>query len=139
MLGLWRLLSREDYDRDGGRCLDPIMGSQPLGMLSFGPGHFAAQFMNPDRSGSAAAGPRASGPNNSGSVNGYDAYFGSYTLDEVTGTITVRLEGALSPANIGQVLTRDIRATSDQLTIQLATTAVNGTPVTRTLTFARVG
>jgi hypothetical protein len=139
IVGLWRLISREDYDRDGRRCIDPIMGPHPLGVLCFAPGYFAAQFMNPDRTGTSATGPASSGANNSGAVSGYDAYFGTYTLDEVTGTVTVRLEGALSPANIGHALTRDIRVERDRLIIQLATTAVDGTPVTRTLTFARSG
>ena len=137
VIGLWRLVSREDYDRDGRRRIDPIMGEHPLGVLSLAPGYFAAQFMNPDRSSLADRGPTPAGANNSAAVNGYDAYFGTYTLDEETGTITVRLEGALSPANIGQALTRDIRVDRDRLTIQLATTATDGTPVTRTLVFAR--
>ena len=92
IVGLWRLISREDYDRDGRRRIDPIMGPHPLGVLCFAPGYFAAQFMNPDRSDTSGTGPASSGANNSGAVNGYDAYFGTYTLDEVTGTVTVRLE-----------------------------------------------
>jgi len=136
MLGLWRLLSREDHDHSGARNIDPIMGPNPIGLLCFGATHFAAQFMNPDRSGSAAA-PAVSGPNNSGAVNGYDAYFGTYTIDTAAGTVTVQLDGALSPANIGQAFVRDIRVVGERLWIQLKTKAVDGTPITRTLTFGR--
>jgi hypothetical protein len=137
MIGIWRLVSREDCDQDGGRNIDPILGADPLGVLSFAPGLFAAQFTKRDRCGATAVSPTAAGANNSAAVGGYDAYFGSYTVDEAAGTITVRLEGALSPSSIGATLTRDIRVDRDQLTIQLATTAADGTPVTRTLQFTR--
>jgi hypothetical protein len=138
VVGVWHLLSREDYDHGGERNIDPIMGPSPIGLLCFGPTRFAAQFMNPDRSG-ATVPPPVSGPNNSGTVNGYDAYFGSYTIDATAGTVTVQLEGALSPANTGQAFIRDIRVGDDRLWIQLKTTAADGTPITRTLTFARDG
>jgi hypothetical protein len=138
MVGLWRLLSREDFDQGGGRHIDPIMGPTPIGLLCFGPTRFAAQFMNPDRSGTTVPSP-VSGPNNSGAINGYDAYFGSYTIDATAGTVTVLLDGALSPANIGQAFVRDIRVAENHLWIQLKTTAVDGTAITRTLAFARDG
>jgi hypothetical protein len=138
MLGLWRLLSRQDHDASGKPHLDPIMGPSPSGLLCFGPTHFAAQFMNADRSAAAAA-PAASGPNNSGAVNGYDAYFGTYSIDATAGTVTVQLEGALSPANVGQSFVRDIRVAGDHLWVQLRTKAADGTPITRTLAFARDG
>lgn len=134
--GLWRLVSRVDHDAHGTRRIDPVMGPNPLGMLAFGERHFAAQFMNPDRA-SVAPAAVAGGANNSGAVNGYDAYFGTYTLDDLAGTVTVRLEGGLSASNIGQAFVRDIRVDGTHLWIQLQTTAVDGTPITRTLTFTR--
>lgn len=138
VIGLWRLVSREDYDREERRRIDPIMGETPLGVLCLAPGYFSAQFMKQDRAQAAGTGPSVAGANNSGAVNGYDAYFGTYSLDETSGTITVRLEGALSPENIGLALTRDIRVSADGLTIQLATTGSDGSPLTRTLRFSRV-
>lgn len=136
MRGLWRLVSRVDLDDHGTRRIDPVMGPQPLGMLAFGEHRFAAQFMNPDRASSTPA-ATASGANNSGAVNGYDAYFGSYTLDDAAGTVTVTLDGGLSAANIGQSFVRDLRVDDTHLWIQLRTSAVDGTPITRTLTFTR--
>lgn len=135
MRGLWRLVTREDRDDAGALRIDPVMGPAPLGMLAFGPRSFAAQFMNPDRT--ATVTPAAAGPNNSGAVNGYDAYFGSYRIDPAAGTVTVELAGGLSAANIGQAFVRDIRVEGDRLWIQLRTAAVDGTPVTRTLRFVR--
>jgi hypothetical protein len=137
MLGVWLLRSREDYDAQGTRHIDPFLGADPLGILSFAPHHFAAQFMNRDRSSAPAGGP--AGANNSAAVNGYDAYFGTYTLDLAAGTIATRLEGSVSPANIGMVFTRAIRVVGDRLFIQLATTTPSGVAVTRTLVWDRAG
>src|SRR5262245_34191542 len=91
IIGTWRLFSREDYDGDGRRNIDPIMGADPLGVLCFAPGLFAAQFSRRDRSTAPVVSATPAGANNSAAVNGYDAYFGSYTVDETAGTIAVRL------------------------------------------------
>jgi hypothetical protein len=140
ILGFWQLVSREDFDAAGHRNIDPVLGADPLGVLCFGPGRFAAQFSKRDRAGAPAAPPNPAGPdpNNSAAVNGYDAYFGTYTLNEGEGLVTVTLDAALSPAGVGQSYTRRIRADATSLFVQLDTTAADGTPVTRTLRFSRV-
>jgi len=140
ILGFWQLVSREDFDAAGQRNIDPVLGADPLGVLCFAPGRFAAQFSRRDRSGAAAAPPNsvAPGANNSTAVNGYDAYFGTYTLNEGEGLVTVTLDAALSPAGMGQSYTRRVRVAAGVLFIQLDTTAADGVPITRTLRFARV-
>ncbi len=72
-------------------------------------------------------------------MGGYDAYFGLYTVDDERGTVTQRLLGALSPENVGSVLTRAMEVSGDTLVIRLQTTVGDGTEVTRTLTWRRVG
>jgi Lipocalin-like domain len=136
ILGVWRLTSRVDVDAGGRRRVDPALGADPLGMLCFSPAHFAAQFMRRDRT--AAEAPAPAGANNSRAVDGYDAYFGTYDLNEAAGTLLVRLEGAISPDNIGRTFERRIAVAGDELTITLATTAGDGTPLTRRLIFARL-
>jgi len=145
MVGIWRLLTREDYDGSGRRVIDPVMGADPLGILSFSQTHFAAQFMRRDRGtgGTSAAVAAATiqatpGANNSLASNGYDAYFGTYTLDAPAGLLTTDLEGAITPANVGQSFTREIRVVGDRLSIRLATNAADGVPITRTLVFERL-
>ena len=93
--------------------------------------------MKRDRSGVAAAAPVSAGANNSAAVNGYDAYFGTYTVDEASASVTQRLDGALSPGDVGKVVTRQMRVEGDRLIIQLATTSADGEPVTRTLIWRR--
>jgi len=139
ILGFWQLVSREDFDAAGHRNIDPVLGADPLGVLCFAPGRFAAQFSKRDRADAAAA-PSVAAPsaNNSAAINGYDAYFGTYTLNEGEGLLTVTIDGALSPAGVGQAYTRRIRVDGGLLFVQLDTTAADGTPVTRTLRFSRV-
>lgn len=144
ILGIWRLTSREDYDAGGSRLIDPFLGAEPLGIVCFAPKQFAAQFMNRSRgldswTGAPGLVAPAAGANNTGAVDGYDAYFGTYDLDAAAGTIQVSLDGALSRGNIGMRATRDVRVAGDRLWIRLATSAADGTPVTRTLTFERSG
>ncbi len=140
ILGFWQLVSREDFDAAGHRNIDPVLGADPFGVLCFAPGRFAAQFSKRDRAAGAAVSSSSAAPgaNNSAAVNGYDAYFGTYTLNEGEGLVTVTLDAAVSPAGVGQSYTRRVRATADTLFIQLDTTAADGTPVTRTLRFSRV-
>ena len=137
LIGTWRLLSREDRTASGEQRIDPGLGADPIALLVYDRGgHFAAQFMKRDRrSVPVAAGP--STPNNSQAVGGYDAYFGSYTVDDSAGTVTQRLVGALSAENVGLVLTRSMRVSGDELVIQLETASADGTRVVRTLRWAR--
>ncbi len=139
ILGVWRLTSREDVDSLGDIRVDPILGPNPLGILCFAPNHFAAQFMRQDRAIDESAHDQIQSKNNSSAVNGYDAYFGTYILDATKGTLSIYLEGSISPSNIGSSFLRDIRIVNDELVIQLQTTTEDGTQITRTLTFSRLG
>jgi hypothetical protein len=139
ILGIWKLKSREDVDAAQQVHIDPFLGRDPVGILCFGPTHFAAQFMKRDRSGQDSLLERAQAKNNTAGVNGYDAYFGTYSVDSAAGTLTTRLEGSISPANIGDTYVRDVRVVDNELIIRLQTTAVDGSAITRTNTFSRIG
>lgn len=137
IIGVWGLTLREDYDSNGARLIDPHLGADPIGMLAFSRDHFSAQFSKRDRSEPSEA-VAVQTANNSSAVDGYDAYFGRYWIDETGEAIVVHLEGAISPANTGQEFTRVTRASEDQLLIRLDTSTDDGTPITRTLTFQRL-
>jgi Lipocalin-like domain len=124
LIGTWRLVSREDRTAAGERRIDPGLGADPVALLVFDTaGNFAAQFMKRDRSSSEVAATTRSGANNSTAVNGYDAYFGKYTVEEVSGLVRTTLEGSLSPEDVGSVFTREMHVDVDTLTIKLATTS----------------
>ena len=137
--GTWQLLSRIDVTASGERRAEPSLGEDPLALLIYDrSGHFAAQFMRRDRSVAVPEGPSGA-RNNSRAQGGYDAYFGTYTIDDETGSVTQRLLAALSRENVGAVLTRAMEVRGDTLVIRLETTAADGTAVTRTLRWRRVG
>jgi hypothetical protein len=137
--GTWRLHSRIDVTASGERRPEPSLGENPLALLIYDrSGHFSAQFMRLDRSVAVPDGPNLA-KNNSRAQGGYDAYFGTYTIDDERCTVTQRLLGALSRENVGAVLTRAMDVQGDTLIIRLETTAADGEPVTRTLTWQRVG
>jgi len=141
LIGTWELVSRIDRTAAGERRVEPSLGEDPVALLYYDrAGHFAAQFMKRDRSTATAAEPSpAAAPNNSRARDGYDAYFGTYSVDDERGTVTQRLAGALSAENVGQVLTRAMTVSGDTLTIALDTAAADGAAVTRTLVWTRVG
>ena len=140
LIGTWELLSREDHTSSGERRIDASLGESPVALLIYDRrGHFAAQFMKRDRDPESSAEEPAVAPNNSQARGGYDAYFGTYTVDDGRGAVTQTLIGALSPGNVGQVLTRVMTVVGDELTIRLDTATPEGEPVTRTLRWKRVG
>jgi hypothetical protein len=124
---------------DGRVHPDPALGSDPIALLIYDrAGHFSAQFMKRDRETVLTDGP-AQARNNTQAQGGYDAYFGTYRVDDDTGVVTQTLLGALSKAHIGAVLSRPMNVVDGALVITLETTAWDGTPVMRTLTWERVG
>jgi hypothetical protein len=137
--GTWRLLSRVDTTASGERKSEPSLGDDPFALLIYDrSGNFAAQFMRRDRSVDAPDGPRGAA-NNSRAQGGYDAYFGTYSTDDAMSTVTQTLVGALSREHVGATLTRAMDVQGDALVIRLETGAADGTTVTRTLTWRRVG
>ena len=136
--GTWLLQSRIDVTQDGQRHPDPLLGEDPVALLVYDrTGHFTAQFMKRDRSAPVQA-ARPDARNNTQAQGGYDAYFGTYTVDDAQGTVTQRLLGSLSPQNVGMVLTRAMEVRGNTLVIRLETSAADGLPVVRTLTWSRL-
>ena len=138
LIGTWQLVSREDRTAAGERRIDPSLGADPVAILLYdAAGNFAAQFMKRDRSATEVAETRQASANNSVAVNGYDAYFGKYTVDEASSSVTQVLDGALSPGDVGKTVTREMHVDRDTLAIELATTSGDGEPVTRRLIWRR--
>lgn len=136
--GVWWLLSREDWTDEGQQRIDPIMGPDPIGILTYASTHFAAQFMKRTRNLETVNEVFAAGQNNTAAVGGYDAYFGSYEVNEETGRVAHTLIGSINPNNVGITVSRDLRVQEDQLMIQLKTTTQAGEAVTRTLKWKRL-
>jgi hypothetical protein len=139
LVGTWRLISRVVTTRDGTVVRDPGLGAAPTGYLIYDlSGHVAAQMMKTDRPAVIDCSLSTAAPsNNSQSVNGYDAYFGTYTIDRANRTVTHHLEGALVAADVGKSLVRHFQVSADKLAIIVHTSSPQGDQI-RTLNFARV-
>ncbi len=138
MQGIWWLLSREDWTKEGGQEIDPVLGPSPIGHISYARDHFAAQFMKRDRTETITTQISSTGLNNTNAIDGYDAYFGTYEVNEDSGKVAHTLIGSITPTNIGITVSRDLRVIEDQLIIQLDTTTLEGLPITGTLIWKRV-
>jgi len=136
IIGLWLLESREDWTLDGQKRIDPTLGADPIGILAYANVHFSAQFMKRDRSNLSKL-VSYSGSNNTVAVGGYDAYFGTFDVDEINGKVKHTLSGSINDQNIGISVWRDLRVINNKLIIQLDTTTIDGEPIVRTLTWNR--
>jgi hypothetical protein len=145
LVGSWRLLSRESRRANGQVEADQGLSTLPLGVLIYDQsGHVAAQLSRRDRTVSmfreecAVAAETKGTPDTAQTVLGYDAYFGTYTLNEKEGIVTHHLEAAIWPGDIGKNIDRHFTISGDQLTIKFDTTTREGVKVTRTLVWERM-
>jgi hypothetical protein len=99
----------------------------------------AVQLSRPDRPTAIDCSTSASAPSDNSPqlLNGYEAYFGTYTIDETNHTVTHHLEGALASADVGRNLVREFQVSGDKLTIVVRTSSPKGRQI-RTLTWERV-
>jgi Lipocalin-like domain len=145
LIGSWRLVSRESRRENGQVEIDQGLATLPLGVLIYDQsGHVAAQLSRRDRTVSIfredcpVAAETKGTPDNSQTVLGYDAYFGTYTLNEKEGIVTHHLEAAIWPGDIGKDIDRHFRISGDRLTITFNTTTKEGVKVTRILVWERM-
>ena len=145
LVGGWRLVSRVTTAADGRILVDPGLSAMPSGVLIYDhAGHVAAQLSRPGRTvetlgDECRAAEKVKGTNDTAqTILGYDAYFGTYTVDAKGGVVTHHLESALFPGDIGKDIRRNFAISGDTLTIKFHTTIADGTSVVRTLVWTRM-
>lgn len=145
LVGGWSLQSRVTTTSDGRTLIDPGLSVLPTGVLIYDAyGHVAAQLSRPGRTVDILGEECRKAMEVKGTsdttqtILGYDAYFGTYTVDEKQGIVTHHLESALFPGDIGKSIIRHFTIARDVLTIKFTTTLGDGTPVTRTLVWSRL-
>jgi hypothetical protein len=110
-----RPVSRVDATTSGERRIEPSLGADPLALLVYDrSGHFARRHAA--RSIRRGAGGPSGAKNNSQAQGGYDAYFGTYTIDEAKGHCHATPRG-LAVASMSAVLTRAMHVVGDTLVI----------------------
>jgi hypothetical protein len=108
LLGAWHLVHIESSRPDG----KSVEAPQPKGMLIYTrDGHMSVQLMYPKSAGAVS---------NEYVLNGYEASFGSYDIDEAAHTLTHHVQGSITgDLLVGRSLTRAYRFTQDgRLTIR---------------------
>jgi len=145
LVGSWSPASRVSTLANGEVLPDRGLAATPKGLLIYDrSGHVAAQLSRQGRTvemiaeecGEAA---KVRGTNDTAqTVLGYDAYFGTFTVNEREGFVIHHLESALFPGDVGKDIKRNFTISGDKLTIKFNTTTADGTPVTRTLVWERL-
>ncbi len=145
LVGSWRLVSRQSKRENGQVEPDAGLATLPMGVLIYdASGHVAAQLSRRDRTVAIfsqecpAVAALKGTPDTAQTVLGYDAYFGTYTLNAKEGIVTHHLEAAIWPGDIGKSIDRHFTLSGDTLTILFSTTTQEGVKVTRTLVWERM-
>jgi hypothetical protein len=140
LCGTWVLVDRIDRAANGDVIPEPTLGQDPVGIIIYDrAGNMAVQIMKRNRASAAVASASQvpGSPNNTGSGNGYDAYFGKYSIDAGTHAVTHALEGAIAPEDVGKSVTRSFQVVGDELRLSFDTQN-GGVAVRRTLRWRRV-
>ena len=138
MIGSWRLESRTVRTASGGTVRDPVLGAQPSGRLVYdASGSVMLQMMRQDRTQAISSPVNAADAKNPRVVLGYDSYFGTFRVNETSGTVTHHVEGSLFPEDLGKDWERQLAVDGDRLTLGFTSKAPDG-DVVRTLVFRRL-
>lgn len=145
LVGSWSRVSRVTTGVDGSVLNDAGLSATPTGILVYDrSGHVAAQLSRPGRTVAMLAdecqdAQKVKGTNDTAqTILGYDAYFGTYTVNVQDGIVTHHLESAIFPGDIGKSITRRFTLSGDTLKISFNTRLRDQTPVTRTLVWKRM-
>ena len=135
--GTWHLLSRTDKTKDGKIIPEPNLGSDPIAILFYDPkGNMSVQIMKRTKNDITSINSANQDSSNSIGINGYDAYFGTYSVDTLIHQVKHRVQGANNPKDIGKELIRNYSISGDTLFLWFSSYNAN-VKVTRTLTWVK--
>lgn len=137
LAGTWHLISRIDKTKNDSILEESSLGSHPIAILNYDKnGNIAVQIMKQNRNDSSSSIVNSIDSNNSHALNGYDAYFGKYTVDSIKKQIKHKIIGSLNPKDVGKEVIRNYYFTND--TLNLWFNAINGNnQVIRTLSWIK--
>lgn len=136
-LGTWTLVNWEARVGEA-EAVYPF-GEDAIGRIMYdAAGHMSVQLLVPDR-------PRFASPDFTAGTSteieaafeGFFAYFGSYSVDEVAGTVTHELEAALFPNWTGTEQVRSYVFEGDTLVLRTPPTIGQGVEAIHTLKWVR--
>lgn len=120
LAGTWKLISAEDKDPNTGEWIPYTFGNPPSGYFIYDQtGHASIQIMTtPPQTINTTGNPPSADPTPEQALaifNNYIAYYGTYTVDEQN--ITVQVEGAWDPTQVGSAQARPYQLLGDTLII----------------------
>ena len=115
VVGTWKLISAEDVDEETGQWVPYTFGNPPSGYFIYDDtGHASIQIMTtPPQQIKTPNSPTP--PEALAIFNAYIAYYGTYTVDSAN--ITVQVEGALNPSQVGTAQVRPYELSDDDTLI----------------------
>jgi hypothetical protein len=106
LVGAWHLVSLGDQGPDGKfRAVEGLKGT----LIYSRDGHMSVQIMYPKQN---------AGLTNDYVLNGYEASFGSYDVNEAAHTVTHHVQGSITPGLVGKSLTRVFKMSGRRMVIQ---------------------
>jgi hypothetical protein len=119
LIGAWRLVSI-DVQGPAGREADPFYGDGSRGLLIYDPsGWFSVQIEGADRPPVQVPGKRpVPSPTaaDSKALHSYYAYFGTWSFDPTTSTVTHHAKGALYPGEDAAVYPQHVEVVGRRMT-----------------------
>lgn len=114
LVGTWKLISAEDKDQQTGQWVPYTFGNPPSGYFIYdATGHASVQIMTTPPQTIDTPPPT---PDQALAIfKGYIAYYGTYTVDSAN--ITVQVEGAWDPTQVGEPQVRPYELSGDTLII----------------------
>jgi hypothetical protein len=123
LVGAWRLVSIETY-RVNGETIFPFYGKHPEGLLVYDrSGWMSVQIVSDPKPMVPTASTResfliASPADKVTAINGYYAYFGTWTVDASASTVTHHIIQSLYPGERGEDGVRQFLLEGDRLTLR---------------------
>jgi len=126
LIGTWILVSLNNVREDGSR-FSPV-GSNPKGILIYdATGRMSVQIMGTERARFAAGNfLEGTAEENKAAVHGTISYFGTYTIDEASHTVTHHIESSLFPNWDGTDQRRTYTLAGDELELTTPPVAFPG-------------
>jgi hypothetical protein len=139
LVGAWHLV-RIDVQGPHGSEVDPFYGSASEGLLIYDrDGWFSVQIMSAPRPALEVPATRPAAPGGpdsaakEGALDSYYAYYGTWTFDVGTSTVTHRATGALYSSESRAAYSQQVRVESNRMTFTRSSgTAPNRTIQTKT-------
>jgi hypothetical protein len=127
--GAWILVSNDNTAPDGTKR--QLFGPNPQGILILdASGHYAQTQMRADRPKFAISNRlQGTAEENKAIVQGTVAFYGTWSADEDSKVLTMRLDASLFPNQVGEVSRRPITIIGDEMTMNVPAPGAGGTTV----------